>query len=80
MPTMNIKDPKVREMALELAALQGSSATAAVRGALEEALAKAKSSRLHRQEVLRRLQESVADTADWWASDQDLYDDQGLPR
>lgn len=78
--TMNIKDPRVRELARELAALQGTSATAAVRGALEEALVRARSARVDRAGALGELQERVRATSDQWRSDHDLYDEHGLPR
>ena len=80
MATMNIKDPRVHAMAHELAAIRHSSATAAVRAALEEALDRARANRPDRASVLAELQEEVADSADRWLGDADLYDDQGLPR
>lgn len=80
MATMNIKDPRVRELALELAALRGSTATAAVRTALEEALAHERNRRSDRHERLSRLQAVVATTKDSWLNDTDLYDEHGLPR
>lgn len=80
MATMNIKDPRVRELARELAVLRGSSATAAVRAALEEALAQERSRRGERRARLARLQESVASTKAEWLEVADLYDDEGSPR
>lgn len=77
---MNIKDPRVRELALELAALRGSSATAAVRAALEEALAQERTRRGDRRTRLARLQETVAATKAEWLDDYDVYDEHGLPR
>lgn len=80
MATLNIKDPRVHALAHELAALRGTNATAAVRTALEEALVRARTSTLDRGKALRDLQARAAVTAADWPSDDDLYDDQGLPR
>lgn len=77
---MNIKDPHVRELAHELAALRGSTATAAVREALEEALAVERSRRADRRGRLARLQAAVEATSPAWPTDADLYDQNGLPR
>ncbi|HMR49838.1 MAG TPA: type II toxin-antitoxin system VapB family antitoxin [Arachnia sp.] len=79
MTTMNIKDPKVHELAHELARLRGSSATAAVRVALEEALAHERRGK-NLTERLARLQQRAATTQGDWAADDDLYDEHGLPR
>lgn len=80
MATMNIKDPRVHQLAHELAQLRGSTATAAVRSALEEALAHEKAERADRRARLARLRERVAGTMDQWTGDDELYDDSGLPR
>ena len=78
---MNIKDPKVRELALELARIRGVSMTEAVRQAVMEAL------RLERQNdedyVARgiRLAEAVrAVSTEPVLTDDDLYDEWGLPK
>lgn len=80
MATMNIKDPRVHELATELARLRGSSATAAVRSALEEALAAELHRRADRTSSLRELQAQAAATCHLWADDEDLYAEAGLPR
>lgn len=80
MATMNIKDPRVHELAHELAKLRGSSATAAVREALEEAIGNERRRRTNLDEVLGRLQKRAAQTTSDWLSEDDLYDDAGLPR
>ena len=81
MATMNIKDPEVRELALELARIRGVSMTEAVRQAVIEAL------RHHRQNdedyVARgvRLAEAVrAVSTEPVLTDDDLYDEWGLPK
>lgn len=80
MATMNIKDPRVHELAQELAKLRGSSATAAVREALEEAIGNERRRRANLDEVLGRLQERASQTTSDWLNEDDLYDDAGLPR
>ncbi|GAB3706549.1 type II toxin-antitoxin system VapB family antitoxin [Mariniluteicoccus flavus] len=80
MATMNIKDPLVHELAHELATLRGSSATAAVRAALEEALDHERHRHIDRPSALRALQDSARSTSDQWLTDDDLYDTDGLPR
>lgn len=80
MATMNIKDPRVHELAGELARLRGTTATAAVRSALEEALARELRSQKNLGAALSRLQERARLTKDTWLSDGDLYDEAGLPK
>ncbi|MBK8076828.1 MAG: type II toxin-antitoxin system VapB family antitoxin [Kineosporiaceae bacterium] len=80
MASMNIKDPEVRRLARVLAAQRGTSATAAVREALQEALERHEE---HRQGTANRLL-ALADPAravdEPLLGDTDLYDDDGLPR
>ena len=79
--TMNIKDAQVRELALELARIRGVSMTEAVRQAVNEAL------RHDRQAdedyVARglRLAREIREASDEpFLTDDDLYDERGLPR
>jgi hypothetical protein len=79
-PTMNIKDPEVRQLAVELAALRGTSLTDAVRQALTEALAEGRAAR---DGIARRILEISDRAARIEApvlTDDDLYDERGLPR
>ncbi|MDN5724771.1 MAG: type II toxin-antitoxin system VapB family antitoxin [Propionibacteriales bacterium] len=80
MVTMNIKDPKVHELANELATLRGTTATAAVRTALELALATERARQSDRGATLAGLQQRAAGTQHAWLSDGDLYGEDGLPR
>lgn len=80
MATLNIKDPRVHAMAHELAKLRGTSATDAVRQALEHDLARARSVRSDRGAALALLQERARVAAEQWIDADDLYDDEGLPR
>jgi antitoxin VapB len=79
-PTLNIKDPEVYRLAADLAARRGTSMTGAVRQALEETLAR---SRAERAGVSGRLlaigRRSAARDAPFLTED-DLYDDRGLPK
>ncbi|WP_290849106.1 type II toxin-antitoxin system VapB family antitoxin [Gordonia sp. (in: high G+C Gram-positive bacteria)] len=80
MATMNIKDPRVHELANELAALRGLSATRAVREALEHELERVRRAVEVDVSKLAALQARAAQTSDRWLTDADLYDDAGLPR
>lgn len=80
MTSMNIKDPRVRELAMELAALRGSSATAAVREALESTLAAERRRRSDFRSSLAEIQARVAACPEPFLTDEDLYDENGLPR
>lgn len=80
---MNIKDPEVHRMAHELATRRRTTATGAVRAALREALARDDEVRAGRQGIADRLlviaDESGAIDSPY-LTDEDLYDDRGLPR
>lgn len=80
--TMNIKDPEVRELARQLADRRRTSLTDAVRQALSEALERDRASRSGMAERLmeigRRSREEFG-TAQI-LTDDDLYDDRGLPK
>lgn len=79
MATMNIKDPEVRRLALELAARRHTTATGAVRQALTEALDRERrSSAATAQEILALAR--LTPRADDILTDADLYDEHGLPR
>ena len=78
---MNIKDPEVRELALELARIRGVSMTEAVRQAINEALRHDRQS--DEDYVARglRLAREVREASDEpFLTDDDLYDEKGLPR
>lgn len=77
---MNIKDPEVRRMARELAARRGTSATGAVREALREALADLDVSREGTADRLLELATASRRVGEPIVSDQELHDEQGLPR
>ncbi len=80
MPTMNIKDPEVRQLAMRLAAQRNTTATGAVREALREALARHEESRTGIAERLLALGKVSRALAEPVLTDDDLYDEQGLPR
>ncbi|MFB9315761.1 type II toxin-antitoxin system VapB family antitoxin [Nocardioides plantarum] len=80
MPTLNIKDPEVYRLAAALADQRGTSMTAAVRGALVEALARRTTdgqARIARIEAAAQVASAVDAP---WLTEDDLYDDHGLPR
>ena len=78
---MNIKDPEVHRMAKELAARRHTSATGAVREALAEALARETPDEREArfQRILAISERSAARSAPF-LTDDDLYDEMGLPR
>lgn len=84
MATMNIKDPEVHALARTLAYRRGTSLTDAVRQALTEALARDHASRrglADRLMEIGRLARAEADASGWVVlTDDDLYDEAGLPR
>lgn len=79
--TMNIKDPEVHRMAHELAAMRHTSATGAVRDALREAIER------EREVAQQDFGELVRDIVrrgrlidEPVLTDDDIYDEHGLPR
>lgn len=80
MATMNIKDPEVHRLAHELAGLRGTSATAAVREALEHELDRARRPAVIDWAAVDSLRVRVAPMASEWLDDDDLYDVDGLPK
>ena len=80
MPTLNLKDPEVYRLASELARRRHLSMTRAVREALTDALER---TRLTPEEKIRRMTE-IAERSqanpEPFLTDDDLYDDWGLPR
>ncbi|MFN2344992.1 MAG: type II toxin-antitoxin system VapB family antitoxin [Dermatophilaceae bacterium] len=80
MVTMNIKDPKVRELAMQLAARRGTSATGAIRQALIETLDRDTRDRAGLAERLMVLGRESAALPEPVLTDDDLYDERGLPR
>ncbi len=78
--TMNIKDPMVREPAMQLAARRGTSATGAIRQALIETLQRDATSREGLAERLMALGRESAALPEMVLTDDDLHDERGLPR
>jgi antitoxin VapB len=80
-PTLNIKDPEVYELAAELARRQETSMTQAVRSALLEAVQR---ERRVRDDYVVRMTQLAKLTRDAskvpFLTDDDLYDHMGLPR
>lgn len=79
-PTLNIKDPEVYRLASELARRRHTSMTGAVRDALTEALDR---TTLTPEEKIRRMSEIARRSQaidEPFLTDDDLYDERGLPR
>ena len=77
---MNIKDPQVRELAMQLAARRGTSATGAIRQALIETLERDRTKRDGLADRLMALGRESAALPEPVLTDHDLYDERGLPR
>lgn len=81
---MNIKDPEVREAALRLAAARGISMTEAIRQALDEAIARDRHNDPQFVERLLTIGREARAKMDRLGitplTDDDLYDEDGLPR
>lgn len=79
--TMNIKDPTVHADAQRLAARRGVSLTEAVRQAVDEALRRDRATDegyvARAMAAAREIREAANGS---FLTDQDLYDDDGLPR
>ena len=78
MATLNIKDPRVHELATELARRRGTTATAVVRDALEKEAAK--QPKPIDRDRLGALQDKILKMDLVWLSDDDIYDEDGLPK
>lgn len=77
---MNIKDPRVRELARQLAARRGTSATGAIRQALIETLERDRADRDGLAERLMTLGREAAALPEPILTEEHLYDERGLPR
>ncbi len=80
MTTMNIKDPEVRELAMELARRRHTTATGAVRDALREALERDQTTRDGMLERMKEIAQRSAARPEPFLTDDDLYDERGLPK
>jgi antitoxin VapB len=81
LPTLNIKDPEVYDLASELARRLETSMTKAVRTALMEAVERERRLRddyVERMSQLARLTRDASDEP--FLTDDDIYDHDGLPR
>ncbi|ANI91730.1 type II toxin-antitoxin system VapB family antitoxin [Dietzia timorensis] len=78
MATLNIKDPRVHELATELARRRGTTATAVVRDALEKELDETPVPIDIKK--IEALQQRARELNLAWYSDEDLYDEDGLPK
>lgn len=77
---MNIKDPEVYRLARELARRRGTSMTGAVRDALRKCLDEERASRSDLINELMEIGRRAAAKPGPWLTDDDLYDERGLPK
>ena len=80
MATMNIKDPEVRAAAVELARRRGVSMTEAIRQALDAALATERAKKADLFAKVAEIQRRAALVEEPYLTDEDMYDDDGLPK
>ena len=78
--TMNIKDPAVRVAAEELARRRGISMTEAVRQALDAALATERAKKEDLFAQVAEIQRRAALVDEPYLTDEEMYDEQGLPK
>lgn len=82
-PTLNIKDPEVYRLAAELAERRGTSMTGAVRAALRQSLEQDAADREERHqrmlEIMKGSREKIEREGIVFLTDDDLYDEKGLP-
>lgn len=78
--TMNIKDPAVRELAEQLAARRHTTMTDAIRQALTETLDRDRASRVGMADRLMAIAAAASQYKDDFLTDDDLYDERGLPK
>ena len=79
-PTLNIKDPQVYELAQELARRRAVSMTEAIRQALKDSLEEAKRSRAGLADRVLEIGRRSAAISEPYLGDDDLYDEAGLPK
>jgi len=79
-PTLNIKDPEVYRLARELADRRGTSMTAVVRAALEHERERVEHDVSERLQVILDIARRSQAKPGPYLSDDDLYDERGLPK
>ena len=79
-PTLNIKDPEVYDLARELARRRRTSMTAAIKQSLQQSLAVERTSREGIAARLIEIGNRAAAKGGPWLTDDDLYDERGLPK
>ena len=80
MTPLIIDDLRVRAMVDHLAKQRGVAATEVVRDAVEQQLTKEEQRRLDRLAAIEELQARAAKTKHLWLTDEDMYDENGLPQ
>jgi antitoxin VapB len=78
--TLNIKDPEVYRLAGLLAKRRGTTMTGAVREALREAVDRSTEQREGIAEALMEIGRRSAARPEPFLTDDDLYDERGLPK
>ena len=80
MTPLIIDDLRVRAMVDHLAKQRGVTATEVVRDAVEQQLTKDEQRRLDRLTAIEEPQARAAKTKHLWLTDEEMYDENGLPK
>jgi rv0623-like transcription factor len=80
MTRLIIEDSRVQAMIEHLAEQRGISATDVVRDAVEQQLTPEEQRKIDRMTAIKELQARAAKTKHLWLTDNDIYDENGLPK
>ena len=80
MTTLIIDDPRVQLMIDTLAEQRGTTAVEVVREAVEQQLTEQEQRRINRLAAIKKIQARAAKTQHLWLTDDDNYDENGLPK
>ncbi|MBB1572163.1 MAG: type II toxin-antitoxin system VapB family antitoxin [Propionibacterium sp.] len=80
MTTLIIDAPRVQLMIDTLAEQRGTTAVEVVREAVEQQLTEQEQRRINRLAAIKKIQARAAKTKHLWLTDDDIYDENGLPK
>ena len=80
MTTLIIDDPRVQLMIDTLAEQRGTTAVEVVRDPHEQQLTEQEQRRINRLAAIKKIQARAAKTKHLWLTDDDIYDENGLPK
>ena len=80
MTTLIIDDPRVQLMIDTLAEQRGTTAVEVVRAAVEQQLTEQEQRRIDRLAAIKKIQEEARPYRHLFLTDEDIYDENGLPK